>query len=372
MSSLILDSLEIEGFRAFEHLTIKRLGQVNLIVGKNNVGKSCLLEALQIYARRGSPETIRKILASRDELGEKHERTAEVYYIEAIKYLFHGRKVFEYPRIDTFKIGPVSAANLQLAVNTQWYEETIDPESNRKTWEPASGQLPLIEGADNFLPGVRITFGKELAISNLRFLDIRSIRYSSLRRVEGIACTFVPANSLDGNTLTELWDNVALKPGEEDVLKGMHIIAPEVERINLIGQERRFARIPLVKMRNVPEPVPLRSLGEGMTRLFGIVLALVNAQNGLLLVDEVDSGLHYTVHPALWHLVFKIAARLNVQVFATTHSWDCVRGFQQAAQEIENEEGMLIRLERRQEHIVPILFDKSRLSIATRQELEVR
>ena len=359
MSSLILDSLEIESFRAFEHLTIERLGQVNLIVGKNNVGKSCLLEALQIYAHRGSPEIIRNILASRDESGEMYGQTTEVdAYITAIKYLFYGRKIFvSYPSIDTFEIGSVGDTDLRLVVNTQW--------NGRENED--------VEGMGVYSPGINMIFGKELFFSvPLSEFFAPLSRYSPLQRVEGIACTLVPANSLDENTLTELWDNVALKPGEEDVLKGMHIIVPEVERINLIGQEHRSARIPLVKMRNVLEPIPLRSLGEGMTRLFGIVLALVNAQDGLLLVDEVDSGLHYTVHPALWRLVFKIAARLNVQVFATTHSWDCVKGFQQAAQEVGNEEGMLVRLERRQEHIVPILFDTSRLSIATRQELEVR
>lgn len=377
MSGLILNSLEIEGFRAFGHLTIERLGQVNLIVGKNNVGKSCLLEALQIYAHHGSPETIQNILTSRDESGGMYGPTTEVdARVDAMKYLFYERRIFvKYPGVDTFKVGPVGDANLRLAVNTQWYEEKADSESNRKIWEPDSGQLPLIEGADNFLPGISITFGKESVISVplTRFLDRRLLRFSPLRQVEGAACIFVPANSLDGNTLAELWDSVTLKPGEEDVLEGMHIIEPEVERINLIGkQEHRSARIPIVRMRNVSEPIPLRSLGEGMARLFGIVLALVNAQDGFLLVDEVDSGLHYTVYPALWRLVFRTAARLNVQVFATTHSWDCIEGFQQASQGVENEEGMLVRLERRQGHIVPILFDTSRLSIATRQEIEVR
>jgi len=376
MNGLILNSLEIEGFRAFEHLVIERLGQVNLVVGKNNVGKSCLLEALQIYAHRGAPETIQNILMSRDESDGMDERTTEMdAYVGAIKYLFYERKVFvKYPSVDTFKIGPVGDANSQLAVNTQWYEEKVDSESKRKLWEPVRGQLPLIKGVDNFLPGVSVTFGKEPVISVplSRFLNRRFFRYSPLRRVEGITCILVPANGLDENILAELWDNVTLKPGEEDVLRGMHIIELDVEKINLIGQERKSARIPIAKVRNVPEPIPLRSLGEGMTRLFGIVLALVNARDGLLLVDEVDSGLHYTVHPALWRLVFQIAAQLNVQVFATTHSWDCIEGFQQAAQEMEGAGGMLIRLERRQGHIVPILFDTSRLSIATRQEIEVR
>ena len=95
------------------------------------------------------------------------------------------------------------------------------------------------------------------------------------------------------------------------------------------------------------------------------------ADDADLLVDEIDSGLHYTVHKALWNLVFKISTRLNVQVFATTHSWDCVEGFQQSTEQQEKELAMLIRLENRQGHIVPILFDKERLGIATRQDIKV-
>src|SRR6266566_2394017 len=67
MGNLILNSLEIRGFRGFRHLQIERLGRVNLIVGKNNVGKSSLLEALQLYAVRGSPALIWELLRVRDE-----------------------------------------------------------------------------------------------------------------------------------------------------------------------------------------------------------------------------------------------------------------------------------------------------------------
>jgi AAA15 family ATPase/GTPase len=67
MSDLILDSLEVRNFRGFRHLQIERLGRVNLIVGKNNVGKSSLLEALQLYAKRADPTLIFEFLKSRDE-----------------------------------------------------------------------------------------------------------------------------------------------------------------------------------------------------------------------------------------------------------------------------------------------------------------
>src|SRR2546423_5128886 len=58
MGNLVLNSLELSKFRGFQHLLIERLGRVNLIVGKNNVGKSNLLEALQMYGHRASTSTI--------------------------------------------------------------------------------------------------------------------------------------------------------------------------------------------------------------------------------------------------------------------------------------------------------------------------
>ena len=65
---LLLDSLEIKGYRCFEHLTIEKLGRVNLIVGKNNVGKTALLEALWIYANDGAENLMFEILRERNEI----------------------------------------------------------------------------------------------------------------------------------------------------------------------------------------------------------------------------------------------------------------------------------------------------------------
>jgi AAA15 family ATPase/GTPase len=133
-----------------------------------------------------------------------------------------------------------------------------------------------------------------------------------------------------------------------------------------------MARTPVVKLKDENHPIPLHSLGDGMNRLFYIALALVNSRDGLLLIDEVGSGLHYSIQLELWRLIFTLASRLRVQVFATTHSNDCILAFQLAAQENKEEEGMLVRLERRGNMIVPILFDEERLAIATREEIEVR
>ncbi len=101
----------------------------------------------------------------------------------------------------------------------------------------------------------------------------------------------------------------------------------------------------------------------------------MNAQDGILLIDEIESGLHYSVQPDLWRLVFEVARRLNVQVFATTHSWDCIEAFQEAIQQDSEGDGLLISLRAKADepgHVVAVLFDESELAIVTREQIKVR
>jgi predicted ATP-dependent endonuclease of OLD family len=98
---------------------------------------------------------------------------------------------------------------------------------------------------------------------------------------------------------------------------------------------------------------------------------LANAADGILLVDEIENGLHYTLQPEVWRFILQVATRLNVQVFATTHSSDCVRAFQEASAE-SDEEGVLIRLARKGDRIIVGEFDEETLAVAVEGNIEVR
>lgn len=80
-------------------------------------------------------------------------------------------------------------------------------------------------------------------------------------------------------------------------------------------------------------PVPIGSLGDGIWRMLALAIALIQSENGVLLVDEIDTGLHYSVMVDMWKMVAETAQRRNVQVFATTHSRDCYESLAAIAHE---------------------------------------
>jgi AAA15 family ATPase/GTPase len=71
-------------------------------------------------------------------------------------------------------------------------------------------------------------------------------------------------------------------------------------------------------------------MGEGMVRLLSLVLEITNASGGVVLVDEIENGLHHSVLTKVWRAVGEASRRSNTQIFATTHSWECIRAAHEA------------------------------------------
>jgi len=118
--------------------------------------------------------------------------------------------------------------------------------------------------------------------------------------------------------------------------------------------------------------MPLGSLGDGIRRLLALAICVANAKEGVLLVDEIDTGLHYTTLESMWRVVVETARRLNVQIFATSHSNDCV----QALASLQSDEPDVAsdvsvhRIERGAAAAVP--YTAAEIEIAARHHVEVR
>ncbi len=363
MGNLILNSLEIRGFRGFEHLRIERLGRVNLVVGKNNVGKTNLLEALQLFASRAStPTFIWELLRMRHEIRQPFVNVEDM--LSALKYLFYGHKEIK-PDLEPIQIGPINSPDEMLSIAVDWSVVELGKDGQQNI-------RPLKPGEDYTIETLIPRFSIHIGGVTLSYPIDPSIPRGILRlNAKEINHVFITANGLNDGKAGELWDAIALTELEKEVLDALRLIAPGVRGLSFVG-ESSSGREPIVKIASIREPLPIHSLGDGMQRVLGIALALVNVKDGLLLIDEFENGLYYSAQPDVWRLIFRVASQLNVQVFATTHSWDCIKAFQKAAGEDQQEEGLLIRLESKNGKIVAIPFDEEELGIATREQIEVR
>ena len=120
------------------------------------------------------------------------------------------------------------------------------------------------------------------------------------------------------------WNSMLAEGRSTEVVEALQLLEPEVDEIVYpTGEPRRGIEL---GRRDSDRRLPIGSYGDGMRRLLALSLGLIDGADGCVLIDEIDTGLHWTVMEDMWRLVMEISRRSNVQVFATTHSYDCIRG----------------------------------------------
>ena len=189
-----------------------------------------------------------------------------------------------------------------------------------------------------------------------------------------VKCESVGPEIPNNAELSRLWDLVALTVHEDRTVEALRMLfgGDDLYRIGFVGDARgRTGRLPIVRLMS-QGIVPLKSLGDGAVRLFGVALALANSRGGFLLIDEAENGMHHTLQYDLWKMVLHTAHANDVQVLATTHSWDCVSGFARAASDFEDADGILVRLDRDDRGLRAVEYSEEDLKVVAEQGIEVR
>ena len=341
----MLTSFLAQNFRQFTKLELPRLARVNLFVGRNNVGKSALLEALQVYFSRASGQALMEILSIRAETWDGIARSNDRPSVgDSVRHLFKGHQL---PVIGErgIVVGPIEGnSQLQLAVAS--YQLFDNPDGIRQLLLIDSNQASLFDDftsdAVSYLVAIEGNKTRRIAAFDS---PARRLRLPANATDELALFQLVPTKSLSPRTVAVWWDAVNLTELEEEVIGGLRVINNLITGVAFVEDTSfRSFRIPLARVQGQSERLPLSSMGDGVTRLFHITLALVNAKGGALLIDEFENGLHWSIQEKVWKTIFRLAARLDVQVFATTHSRDCVQAFK-AAWEQHADQGAYYRLE---------------------------
>jgi len=330
----MIHSIEITGYRALHDFKMDGLGRVNLLVGKNNSGKTSVLEALYLLVTNGDPQAFWRVLSRRGEMIVESPPPGRPIFQEVeMRHLFYGHRIElgscvtletrngEPDRSLRFEITEADrAANPALYAQIQSQNEGgVGPSfaiTVSGTPKPLTDLIPL-NGRGC------------LRIDVLNIIANMSIARASTAEIKNHQ--YLTTDSFSVSELQNAFNALSLSPREEQVLRAMRIMDDKIERIATTGgvvfggyswPTRGGLK---VKLRGLEEPVPIGSLGEGTWRMLALAISIVSAQNGVLLVDEIDIGLHHTVIASMWRFVADVAREFGVQVFATTHSQDCVR-----------------------------------------------
>lgn len=168
--------------------------------------------------------------------------------------------------------------------------------------------------------------------------------------------------------LIEIYAELLKHKQEKQIESALRLIVPELIELQaapMNGTSMFYADVGL------RERIPLALIGEGTMRLLNLILGLYQAQGGVLLVNEIENGFHYSVLPQLWRLLCEGTKEFDVQVFATTHSRECVAS---AVKQFENEPEALrlIRLEKQEGTVKAYEYDTDTLNSVLEINLEVR
>lgn len=391
----MLKTIKIENFRGFQSFELQQLGRINLLVGQNNSGKTSALEAIQILCSRRNIEPLSQVMTHRGEVvwnQDDRQRNGEI----DVRHLFYGHQIepqskfsisgindnileevvvsieefkLSFEQLKPFLLGSIDDKLLEAANREQIVEILSRHMRDRQdlpelafiikaSWETGTESLKI-----------------PLSPSGCLVID-SDLSLHTENENRGAKTEFITSSSLKITEMIEMFDRVVLTPEEENVYEALQTIEPVIKRIATVGHnkykysERSRGGFDVLRS-DTNQRVPIGSMGDGIWRMFGLALSTVCAKDGFLFVDEIDTGLHFTVLCDMWNLLWKTATRLNVQVFATTHSSDCWTSLATIASQEAAKDGITIhRIERGKE--TSVVFTAREIAIAAERGIEVR
>jgi hypothetical protein len=371
-SPKMLKSIKITGYRGFSEFEMSNLGRVNLLVGKNNSGKTTALEGLYLLASRGTPYSVWNVLWRRGE--RMADRNPENYPQTAVCHLFHGH---------TSPVGSKFSFIAQNETPTRQLTFSIGGiADDQQKKEITRGGIPVpvrvglhIKGTPSPVVDV-IPLSRTGGMSS-ETLDTGRRRPHNALVDDDMPTRFITTESVSIDDLIAVWDRIALTPYEERVHRAIRLLEPNIERIAPLAARTTYYQGPdrggfIVKMKDIENPIPIGSMGDGMWRIMTMAISLAQCTNGVLLIDEIDTGLHYSVMTDMWKLIYGAALELNVQVFASTHSNDCLRSLAEFCFEDSDaaKDVTLQRIEQGKKKSVP--YSAKEIEISAEKQIEVR
>lgn len=340
--------IEIERFRGIRHASIEGFKQINLFFGKNNCGKSSLLESLFLASGLSNPLLPIRVNVMRGySKARLNDLKLDFYNLDTSRPI-HIRMENEEKRDLDISLFEQSQNNV-----------SINADDNNILSNVQEGKY-----------GLKFDFkvnGRHYE-SQIRFDSANSTEATSIvsdRYAESLRCTYL-SPKYDFNASIQGLKNILQNKDEHFIVEGLKIIEPRVTDF-IFADNEMLVDIGLVKR------IPVNMMGDGARKIVSLLTAVYDCKDGALLVDEISNGFHYSVMCSLWKVLINAAVRNNTQLFVTTHDNDSIKGLRDAAlNEFDDIVAAFKLLKTSDDELKAYHYSLESLDYSINQEIEVR
>lgn len=314
----MIESLTVENFRCFKRLRLKGLRRVNVLVGDSASGKTALLEA--IYLNLGvSPELALRIRAWRSQ--DTVQLTADSKSYESLwSDLFHK---FDLNNEILIAFDSSAAERRSLRIRHNRDKELLLPLGNGAAESVVTSQVQPVAPIE-FLYSLG---PKEYSIIPEVTPKGLSIKSAELPPIGGHF--FTTQTPIHRTQYATLFSTLSTQKREGEIVEALQTEFGYIESLSV--ELSHGAPMLYASVGYLPEKIPVALLSSGINKLLCLLLAIASSRGGVLVVDEIETGFYYQRMASIWRALLSFAKRHRVQIFASTHSGECLAALAEAA-----------------------------------------
>ncbi len=366
----MIKSINIQNFKIFKKSKFSDFGQVNLLGGLNNGGKTTLLEAIFLAISPSnkaviSLKTLRREAVDKKTISETFETIWEnLFYLHEKNSRITidiTTKENDFYRLNMTCDSKIDDFIKFLKDDSDIDNEMLDMGKSLSNQENSKSALH-IESQKNTQD-----YAASVLVASRSGLIGHGLNTDAIQKI-----ALIPSiGRMEGEGLAKIYSQAELKGLHQPVIDLLKAFDETIESVRVFNNTGK----PLLNVRRKKEPfMLLSSFGDAMNRMVDLVLRIVNNENGIVLIDEIENGVHYTKHEAIWTLIFTLAKEFNVQIFATTHSKEMMASFDSVAIKNNTVEARYIEVFKsaRTNDIKSNVFDTKKLEYALSQNEPLR
>lgn len=356
------ESFRVQNFRGFEDLRLDDLARVNLIAGKNNTGKTSLLEALFIFMNPYNPELFFRVNIRR---GLRRVKIGRDNAFAPFTSIFR-----DFDSSQKIRLRGLHSTSGKYDFEIEGMFDT-NTYGDIEYYESSNFQAAMSAAPSKMITFMITDIQKDETEAATIQIEEKKIGFKPQNESRHQTHFFGSTTRESFENLAEWYSNFVADEGNDLLLNTLKTIDSRLESIQLLyqaGEPIIFGNIGGDKL------IPIVLMGDGMVKMLQYILAMTNSRNGILLIDEIENGLHHSVQEDVWTAIAEAAENFNVQVFATTHSREMAMAAHRAFENRDEYDFRYHRLDRDDTtgKIEPTTYSELGMNAAMKTGTEVR